>query len=86
MATWCDNYSPLHDQFWLAMTLSETVSRINRATNTDDPCSTSGDSISNCLCNFRQMTIKSRPNTHELQALQKLEWMCLQVKSTKNPL
>ena len=64
MATWCDNYSPLHDQFWLAMQLSETVSRINRATNTDDPCSTSGDSISNCLCNFRHMTIKSRPNIH----------------------
>ena len=64
MATGCDNYSPLNDKFWLAMQMSETVSRIKRAMNTDEPCSTSDDSISNCLCNSREVTIKSRPNVH----------------------
>ena len=64
MATGCDIYSPLHDRIWLAMPMSETVSIIKRARNTDEPCSTSGDSISNCLCNFRKMTIRSRPNVH----------------------
>ena len=53
MATWCDNYSPLDDKFWLAMEMSKAVSKMKRAMNTDEPCSTSGDSILYCLCNVR---------------------------------
>ena len=64
MATWCNNYSPLNDKFWLAMQMSKTVSKTKRALNTDEPCGTSGDSISNCLCNFKEGTIKSLPNVH----------------------
>ena len=64
MATWCDNYSPLNDKVWLAMQMLETMSTIKRARNTDEACSTSGDSISNCVCNSREITIKSRPNVH----------------------
>ena len=64
MATRCDNYSPLHDKFWLAMQMSEVMNMTKRATNTDEPCSTNGDSISNCLCNFREITINSCPNVH----------------------
>ena len=64
MATRCDNYSPLHDKFWLAMHMLEVMSRTKRATNTDEPCSTSGDSISICLCNFKEITIKSCPKIH----------------------
>ena len=64
MATGCNNYSPSHDKFWLAMHMSETVSRIKRATNTDGRRSTSGDSISSCHCNFKEMTIRSRPKVH----------------------
>ena len=64
MAIGCDHYSPLNDKFWLAMEMSETVSRIKRTTNTDEPCSTSGESISNCLCNFIQIIIIICPNVH----------------------
>jgi hypothetical protein len=64
MATWCDNYSPLNDKFCLAMQMSQIVSIIKRAMDTTDCCSTSGDSISNCLCNFKEIRIKLRPNVH----------------------
>ena len=64
MATGCDNYSPLNDKFWLALQMSKIVSRIKKAMNTNECCSTSGDSISSFLCNFKDITIKSRPNVH----------------------
>ena len=64
MVARCEKYSPLHDKFWLAMQISEVMNRTKRATNIDEPCSTNGDSISNYLCNFREIAINSCPNVH----------------------
>ena len=72
MATGSDNYSPLHDKFWLAMQITENLSRIKRATSTDELCRTSGDSISNCLCNFREIIIKSCRNVHMIASASRI--------------
>ena len=85
MVTGWDNYSPLNDKFWLALQMSRIVSKIKKAMNTIECCSTSGDSISNCLCNFKEMTIKSHPNVHiNCKRFENWKWMCQQVKTTQN--
>jgi hypothetical protein len=68
------------------MQMSKIVSRIKRAMNTDDSCSTRGDSISNCLCNVREISIKPRPNVH-LNRKRFKNWNgCEHVKTNQSPL